>query len=200
MQRELLLMRHEPRGAPERHRRSLHRLQTVAIAAASSRIVAADCFRSNELAGPIVPRPVQYSGVRRRIEEGALQGRHRAIDSTLTPTRHPRQGILGSGSKGYSIGWRKRTGKTGDQGVSVEVVKCCGHGPASLGWIPNSTTLGSLGNFPASSCWPPSVSGGLFFTATHAISARTSGLLAAGAIASSFAAAIHAFNSAWGAP
>jgi hypothetical protein len=34
-----------------------------------------------------------------RIEEGALQRRHRAIDGALAPARHSGKGILGSGAK-----------------------------------------------------------------------------------------------------
>src|SRR5262249_51442526 len=34
------------------------------------------------------------------IEEGTLQRRHRAIDGTLAPARHPSKGILGRSTKG----------------------------------------------------------------------------------------------------
>jgi hypothetical protein len=37
--------------------------------------------------------------VSRRIEEGALQGRHRPLDGALAPARDTGEGILGSGTK-----------------------------------------------------------------------------------------------------
>jgi hypothetical protein len=42
-----------------------------------------------------------------RIEESVLQGRHRAVDGTLAPARHPGKGILGSGAKSST---RRRCG------------------------------------------------------------------------------------------
>jgi hypothetical protein len=60
-----------------------------------------DRRRGLELAGlrellPNVPMRTILGG---RIEEGTLQRRHRPVNGTLAPARHPGKGILGRGAK-----------------------------------------------------------------------------------------------------
>jgi hypothetical protein len=54
-----------------------------------------------ELGGPkfLFNVPMRTT-IRGRIKEGTLQGRHRPVNGTLAPARHPGKGIFGRGTKG----------------------------------------------------------------------------------------------------
>src|SRR5262249_57754149 len=66
-----------------------------------------DRRRGLELAGltELLFDAPKRASIRGRIEEGTLQRRHRPVDGSLAPTRHPGKGVLGRGAKSGARRW-----------------------------------------------------------------------------------------------
>jgi hypothetical protein len=50
-------------------------------------------------------RAIRPPTVKRRIEEGALQARHRSIDGTLTPARDAGKSVFSGAAEGCPVTW-----------------------------------------------------------------------------------------------
>ena len=81
----------------------------AAVAAVLDRGSALELARAAEFL-----RAISTTTISGRIEEGALQARHRTIDGTLTPARNTGQGIFSCTAKGYPVAWRERTREAGN--------------------------------------------------------------------------------------